>query len=171
MPPSRTAARWPELKPPLLAQTHALPPDSQPAPAPPQAGGPHVEPIRILFLNTRDALGADVAVHITLARAFDATPVQVWAATGLHETGPDSARAAFTAIQGLTVLPLDLGRPISNERGIGRLAATLANLRGAANLVTLAIRCRRGNIDIIHVTDRPRDSLFGLILARLAGCA
>src|SRR5205823_5202154 len=45
------------------------------------------------------------------------------------------------------------------------------NLRGAANLVTLAIRCRRGNIDIIHVTDRPRDSLFGLILARLAGCA
>jgi glycosyltransferase involved in cell wall biosynthesis len=159
------------LKLPLLAQSHDSQRNGQRAPARYQAGGLRVEPIRVLFLNTRDTLGADVAVHITVARAIDKTQAQVWAATGLHETGPDSARAEFAAIQELTVLPLELGRPIWGERGTGRLVAMLANLQGVANLVSLAIRCRREDIDIIHVTDRPRDALFGLILARLAGCA
>src|SRR5579859_1663538 len=152
------------------AQFHNPQPSGQPAPAQPQAGGLRVEPIRVLFLNTRDTLGADVAVHITLARAFDKTLVQVWAATGFHETGVDSAQAEFKAIQDLTVFSLDLGRPMWGEHRTGRLMAVVANIRGAANLVSLAFRCRRENIDVIHVTDRPRDALFGLILARLAGC-
>ena len=159
------------LKLPHLAQFHHVQHSAQRVPAQHQVGGCRVDLMRVLFLNTRDSLGADVAVHITLARAFDRQQVRVWAATGLHETGVDSARAEFAAIPNMTVLPLELGRPMSAERGLGRFMAMVANIRGAANLIFLAIRCRRGEIDLIHVTDRPRDAFFGLILARLAGSA
>jgi glycosyltransferase involved in cell wall biosynthesis len=38
-------------------------------------------------------------------------------------------------------------------------------------LTRLAAWCRRNHVDLIHVTERPRQTLFGLYVARLAGCA
>lgn len=130
-----------------------------------------VRPLRVLFLNTRDSLGADVAVHVALARALDRVQTRVWAATSTYEAPGASARAALESIPALTVLPLDLGRPLAGQRGAARIAALLRNGRGAASLVHLAWLCRRERIDVIHVTERPRDALFGLLLARLAGSA
>jgi glycosyltransferase involved in cell wall biosynthesis len=127
--------------------------------------------IRVLFLNTRDAFGADVAVHAQLARALDRGRVRVWAATSTYAQPGLSARAVFEAIPELTVLPLALGRPVSGQRGAARAQALLYNAEGAASLLRLGVRCRRERVDIVHVTERPRDALFGLALARLAGSA
>lgn len=128
--------------------------------------------LRVLFLNTRDSLGADVAVHLSLARTLDRALTRIWVATSTYETplGP-SARLALASIPHLTVLPLDLGRPLWDQHGVARLVALLRNVRGAASILQLAWMCRRARIDVIHVTDRPRDALFGFLVARLAGSA
>ena len=51
-------------------------------------------PIRLLFLNTRDQCGADVAVHLTLMTHFAADEVEVFVmsnseAADADEAGPD----------------------------------------------------------------------------------
>jgi glycosyltransferase involved in cell wall biosynthesis len=125
--------------------------------------------LHVLFLNTRDGLGADVSVHISLARTLGGQGTRVSVATSAYEAPGDSARAAFASIPGLPLMTLELGRPLSGARRLGRIAAAARNVRGAATLVPLGWWCRHHRVDVIHVTDRPRDALFGLVLARLAG--
>src|SRR5262245_15966334 len=127
--------------------------------------------MKVLFLNTRDSLGADVAVHLSLARTLDRAQVAVWAATSIYEAPGASTRAAFEAIPNLTLLPLDLGRPLIGQRGSRRILGLLRNMISMSSLLRLVWLCRREQIDLIHVTERPRDALFGLLLARLAGRA
>jgi glycosyltransferase involved in cell wall biosynthesis len=125
----------------------------------------------VLFLNAQDGLGADVAVHLTLARTLDRRKLRVSAATSLLEKPGASARRTFQSIPDLTLLTLNLGRPIGQHHGVARAVAVLENLRGITNLVGLARWCRHNHVDVIHVTERPRQALFGLTVARMAGCA
>jgi glycosyltransferase involved in cell wall biosynthesis len=127
--------------------------------------------LHVLFLSAHGGMGADAAVHVSLARTLDRGQVRISAATSALEEPNRSARAAFSAIPDVTVLPLELGQPMGSQRGVGRATAVLDNARGAASLVPLARWCREQRVDIVHVTERPRQSLFGLLLARLAGCA
>lgn len=131
----------------------------------------NARPRNVLFLNTRDSLAADVAVHLSLARVLDREQARIWAATSTYEGPGASTHDALASIPDLTILPLDLGRPLTGARGTARMLALLHNVRGGASLARLALICRREHIDVIHVTERPRDGLFGLILARLAGSA
>lgn len=127
--------------------------------------------LRVLFLNTRDSLGADVSIHISLARMLNREQTSVWAATSTYEAPGASARAALESIPELTVLPLDLGRPLMGQQGLAHAAAVVRNTQALACLARLAWLCRRERIDVIHVTERPRDAFFGLLLARLSGSA
>jgi glycosyltransferase involved in cell wall biosynthesis len=47
----------------------------------------------------------------------------------------------------------------------------LFNARSVATLIGLAGWCRKNGVDLIHVTERPRQTLYGLFVARLDGCA
>ena len=114
----------------------------------------------MLFLNTRDSLGADVSVHLSLARALDRTQARISAATSIYEDMAHPRVRRWNLFPILTVLPLDLGRPLSGQRGTARVVALLHNVRGSASLVRLAWICRRLHIEVIHVTERPRDVLF-----------
>jgi glycosyltransferase involved in cell wall biosynthesis len=126
----------------------------------------------VLFLNAAEGLGADVAVHAMLARSLDRNAVRVSVATNVWESlAGVSARRTFAAIPDLTVLPLDLGKPLGPRRGLARARAMLSNARGGVALSQLALWCRRNGVDVVHVTERPRQTLFGLYVARLAGCA
>lgn len=124
------------------------------------------QPVRVLFLNTRESLGADVAVHLAVARGLDRSQTQVWAATNIHEVPGEPMLAAFAQIPELTLEPVDFGQPMG---GGSRVQSLLRSARGAMSIAQLAVLCRREKIDIIHVTERPRDALFGLMLARAAG--
>jgi len=127
--------------------------------------------IHVLFLSAHGGMGADAAVHVSLARTLDRNQVRVSAATSAHEPPGASAREAFERIPDLTLLPLELGRTFGEQHGLGKAVTMLHNLHGMANLVTLARWCRENDVDVIHVTERPRQALFGLLLARLSGCA
>src|SRR4051812_25345788 len=107
--------------------------------------------LHVLFVNTQDVLRADVSVHVSLARALDRSEVRVSVATNVFESPGESARAAFESIPDITILPLNLGRPVSTQRGLTRALALLDNLRGVLTLLGLARWCRRERVDIVHV--------------------
>jgi glycosyltransferase involved in cell wall biosynthesis len=127
--------------------------------------------LHVLFLNAAESLAADVAVHVSLSRTLDRRKVRVSAATNVRESTGASTRAAFAASKDVQVLPLDLGQPLGPRRGLALTRALLYNARSATTLVGLAAWCRANKVDLIHVTERPRQTLFGLFVARLAGCA
>jgi glycosyltransferase involved in cell wall biosynthesis len=124
----------------------------------------------VLFLNTRTLLGADVAVHVTLMRALDADRCQVTLAT--NRCSPDLGRllAEVEGVRGLRIVQMNLGYEMAGARGLARIGAALGNLAAmGVSLVRLAWLVLRTGVDIIHTTDRPRDALLGVLLARLTG--
>jgi glycosyltransferase involved in cell wall biosynthesis len=136
------------------------------------SSGRRVAKPHVLFLNASEGLGADVAVHASLARWLDRSRVRVSVATNVWESSPGvSARETFAEIPNLTVLPLDLGKPLGPRHGLARARAIAGNARGGLALTKLAGWCRRNGVDLIHVTERPRQTLFGLYVARVSGSA
>ena len=128
--------------------------------------------IRVLFLNTRSALGADVAVHVTLIQNFDPAQVEVYVATNRNATDLEQMLTAMRSVPGLNPLALNLGNEISRPGAgkLSRLAGALQNLSALPSLARLAWLIRTKRIDLVHSTDRPRDALFSTLLARLGGC-
>ncbi|MGI9146790.1 MAG: glycosyltransferase family 4 protein [Chloroflexota bacterium] len=128
--------------------------------------------IHVLFLSAGGGMGADTAVHVSLARVLDRSQVRVSAATRLSEArGGASAPEGFEGIPDLTILPLEFGQTLLRQRGLGRATTLVRNVRGITSLVSLVRWCRANEVDLIHVTERPRQMLLGLLLARMAGCA
>jgi glycosyltransferase involved in cell wall biosynthesis len=127
--------------------------------------------LHVLFLNANGGIGADFAVHLSLARALDRRQVRVSAATSVREAPGASARPLLERVPEITLVSRELGRAIGREHGLARAQALVANARGLAGLVSLARWCRANHVDIVHVTERPRQALFGLAVARMAGCA
>lgn len=126
------------------------------------------EAVRVLFLNTRSALGADVAVHLTLIQNLDPARCKVTIATNSRSVDAARTLEILRQVPGLQIVSLNLGYEVTGLNGIGRLLGALGNLGallvGLARLMGL-VWTRR--IDIIHSTDRPRDALMATLLARL----
>jgi glycosyltransferase involved in cell wall biosynthesis len=127
-------------------------------------------PIRVLFVNTRSALGADVAVHVTLIRHLCAAGCAVSLATNRNSVDHDLLLSQVRDIPGLDVLPLNLGYEISGRGRASKLLGAAGNVAAMASaLAQLSRYVRRRRIDVIHSTDRPRDALLSTLLARLTG--
>jgi len=63
-------------------------------------------PIRLLFLNTRDQCGADVAVHLTLMTNFAADDVAVFVLSNSEAADVEDMRVRFAG--------MPLRRPVTN---------------------------------------------------------
>src|SRR6266851_4365499 len=93
--------------------------------------------LHILFLNTQNALRADVSVHVSLARALDRRTTRVSVATNAFEFPGESSLRAFQSIPELTLIALELGRPLSASRGRERARPLLANAAALISLLKL----------------------------------
>lgn len=127
------------------------------------------EKIRVLFINTRSALGADVAVHLSLIKCFNPEHVEVYVATNTHTSHLTETLAHLNHLPQSRVNILDLGREVSLARGgkLGKLIATTRSLFALRNLFPLARLVRQHKIQLVHATDRPRDALFSTLLAQM----
>src|SRR5579884_2117663 len=127
---------------------------------------PPDRPVRVLFLNTRSALGADVAVHLSLITNFDPDRVAVHVATNANSVDVERTVAALRRSPHVRYQVCDLGNEVAGEPAgpIGKLKALRRNARVAATLWRLARYVRQNRIDVIHAGDRPRDALFSTIL-------
>jgi glycosyltransferase involved in cell wall biosynthesis len=124
----------------------------------------------VLFVNTRSALGADVAVHLTLIQNFDPEQVEVHIATNRNASDLEQTLAILRSVPHLHLLVCDLGHEVAGQGGKYRkLLGGLKNLGALVSLLRLAWYVRTRRIDILHATDRPRDALFSTLLAKLTG--
>jgi glycosyltransferase involved in cell wall biosynthesis len=128
--------------------------------------------VRVLFLNTRSALGADVMVHLSLIQSLNPKVVDVYVATNANSSDLAPTLQHLQAIPPERLLVPDLGHEWQ-AAGQGlpvRVVNGLKNLSAIATLAQLASFIRKNRIDIIHSTDRPRDALFATLLAKMTGC-
>lgn len=126
-------------------------------------------PMRILFLNTRDSYGADVAVHVSLMSHLPADDVEIFVLSNSEASDAAEMRERFTRLPRVNVMFLPLGRPAADTAGEGKLAKVRAYAPSAASLVRAAAFIRRHRIQIIHATDRPRDASYLGLLSRMTG--
>lgn len=124
---------------------------------------------RVLFLNTRSALGADVAVHLSLIQNFDPEKVAVFLATNRNSVDLNATLEAVRTAPKSGVLVYDLGHELSAKGGVGKLWNGLKNTGALVSLLRLAQFVRRERIGLLHTTDRPRDAALTTLLARLTG--
>lgn len=126
-------------------------------------------PIRLLFLNTRDQCGADVAVHLMLMANFAAEEVEVFVISNSEAADADEMRARFAAMPHVTSTFLPLGRPSNLLSKKGKLTKALAYGPSLVSLLKAAAFVRKHRIQVLHATDRPRDASYVSLLGYLTG--
>ncbi len=122
----------------------------------------------VLFVNTRSALGADVAVHFTLIQNFDPETVEVHLATNRHSVDAAKTDRLLRDVPGLRMRSMDLGHERGGGQGkLGKVKSGLKNFGACLSLLRLMVYVWRNRIDVIHSTDRPRDAAFATLLSKL----
>lgn len=152
---------------PTVMKPGALPASEQEKPTKSPRRESGERPIRVLFLNTRDWCGADVAVHLSLIRAFDRERTRPYLLSNSQAADHAAMERTCREIGDLSYRFAPLGVPADQLHGkaakIAAMGPVVKSLAGALALI------RREKIDIIHATDRPRDAVFSTILGKLAG--
>ncbi|MCL5946509.1 MAG: glycosyltransferase family 4 protein, partial [Chloroflexi bacterium] len=110
---------------------------------------------RVLFVNTRDRLEADVAVHVQLAHGLQQSGS--YAAFSLTRT---ATSYLSRRIAGLPTLPLPSQQPQHSSRRV-------PPIRLAAALHTMIRYTLTHRIAILHATDRPREAFLAILAAHL----
>jgi glycosyltransferase involved in cell wall biosynthesis len=123
--------------------------------------------IKTLLLDTNDAVGGVVRVHINLLSHLDRRRFDVHAAVLGH--GP--LLTLFQAVPDVTLWTMEVGtKPAELCTGwrskVADAVGVFALVRSA---VHLAARCRSTGIQVIHTSDKKRSLLLTLLLHRLTG--
>jgi glycosyltransferase involved in cell wall biosynthesis len=137
-----------------------------------QSGPTDERPLRVLFLHsaTRPPLGADTWVHAQIIGALDRTrhEIHVACATGTVDA-PTPTYEVMRKVPETNIRPVDLGRELVPSGVVGKARDLVATVPALFELLRLAKYVRRNRIDVIHTSDRPRDSFAAVILGRLTG--
>ena len=129
----------------------------------------YLMPTRLMFLNTRDLCGADVAVHLMLMREFTPDEAEVFVLSNSEASDADEMRIRFAQMPQVHTEFLPFGRPVEALANKSKNEKILAYGANAAALMKAAAFVRRHRIQIIHATDRPRDASFAALLGRMTG--
>lgn len=126
-------------------------------------------PIRVLFLNTRDQCGADVAVHLSLMTHFTSGQAEVFFISNSEAADVEDMRARVADLPHVASTFLPLGRPAGALAGRNSLGKALAYAPSVASLLKAAAFVRRNRIQVVHATDRPRDASYVSLLGYMTG--
>jgi glycosyltransferase involved in cell wall biosynthesis len=126
-------------------------------------------PIRLLFLNTRDQCGADVAVHLTLMKNFASDEVEVFVISNSEAADAEDMRVRLAEMPHVASTFLPLGKPAATLSRRNKLGKALAYGPSAVSLARAAAFIRRHRIQVIHASDRPRDASYVSLLGMLTG--
>ncbi len=126
--------------------------------------------MRVMFVNTPTTrpLGADTWIHTQIIGRLDRATHEFDVA--LAAGCPGQRTPVFEALQGVTGLrlrPVNFGPELSGRRLAGKFAALIATVPALLSFASLAWYVRKQRVDVIHTSDRPRDALACLALARL----
>jgi len=124
-------------------------------------------PIKVLLLDTNDAMGGVVRVHVNLLRTLDRSQFEVYLACLNH----GNVLSQFQSIPDVTLWPMEVG---TKPRALGagqraKLADVASLVPFARSILRLARQCRRAGIQVIHTSDKKRAVILTTLLHRLTG--
>lgn len=128
------------------------------------------ERTNVLFLHSQQGFGADSAIHAHLMRYLDRDRFVVHlACTRGDGSGTPPSLAKFQSIPDVRVRPTHFA-PGFRHRSAGTV---LRQVRAASafplDFLALAAYVRKEKIRIVHGTDRPRDAVYAVSLAKMTG--
>jgi glycosyltransferase involved in cell wall biosynthesis len=127
---------------------------------------------RVLFLQSQTYFGADTGIHSQLMRHMSRDEVEVHVACNPRNDAnvPMTAYPRICAIPDIHVRPTEFGPSLDSRSAVERgwQIATRAPLL-PAHLIGLGAYAKRHGINVIHGTEKPRDALYGVMLARAIG--
>ncbi len=132
---------------------------------------PEGDRIGVLFMQSQEFFGADSQIHASIMRHLDRDRFEVHCAAPKDHDGTSSpSTLELIRVPDLHLRPTYFGMSIWGSsrwdvvrRGIRHGIAVASSLMGLAWYV------RRNRIRIIHCTEKPRDAIFGTIIAPLGG--
>lgn len=126
--------------------------------------------IGVLFIFAQNGFGADAAVHSDIIRNLDRDrfDVHVACTDGGGAEPPDSLLMLRT-IPGIKLRPTRFAPTLGQRNPEAILRAARAAGAFSADFLALRRYVARERIRIVHSTERPRDALYGVGLAKLSG--
>ncbi len=125
----------------------------------------------MLFMQSQDFFGADSQIHASIMRHLDRDRFEVHCAIPRDERGERCASSqAVRAVPDVHIRPTDFG-PSLEQRSVGGLLrrAVPDVLPAVWSLLGLAWYVRRRRIRVVHCTEKPRDAIYGTVVAKLGG--
>jgi glycosyltransferase involved in cell wall biosynthesis len=124
----------------------------------------------VLFLNSPFQPGADTWVHNLLIRSLDRARFSVEAAvTPGTEEAPSPSLQVLRSLPDVSVRPTNFGPSLTGSSPLQKLRSAAELVPAAASLGGLVAHIRRRGIRIIHASDRPRDAISCVLLAKASG--
>ena len=125
----------------------------------------------VLFMQSQDYFGADSQIQASIARHLDRSRYRVIVACNPGPHGASQPLQRYSEIDGVDVFPMHFG-PSLHARTRGEIARSLLGVVPfGIGMIRLAWRARRSGVAVVHGTEKPRDVLYGYVIARLAGAA
>ncbi len=121
--------------------------------------------IHVLLLDTNDAMGGVVRVHLNLLNELDRSRFRVTAACLRR----GDLVEAFRQVPGIRLLPLETGtKPVTLGEGFrSRLADAAGFVPMGISVLRLAGYCLRNRVQVIHTSDKKRALAITLAVHRL----
>jgi glycosyltransferase involved in cell wall biosynthesis len=127
--------------------------------------------INVLFMQSQTYFGSDSMMHALIMGHLDRSRVTVHVAVNPGDTGtPSPALEALQRVPDLLIQPVNFGPSVS-ARQHRQVARDAVKDGGGmlADLARLLKYARKHHIDLVHGSEKPRDALYGFLVARLSG--
>jgi glycosyltransferase involved in cell wall biosynthesis len=124
----------------------------------------------VLFVNSPDIFGADTWVQALVMKHLDRSRYDVHVAVTAEQDGqPSPSLQTLRAIPDLHVRPTDFGPSLTGASRLEKLRRAAGLVGTLASQAALVAYIRRRGIRIIHSSDRPRDAIACVALAKATG--
>jgi glycosyltransferase involved in cell wall biosynthesis len=125
----------------------------------------------VLFMQSQEFFGADSQIHASIMRHLPRDRFDVHCAVVRDRgDGAVASRLAVERINDVRVRPIEFGPTLDGATRPQVVRDALRHgPRAAISMLGLARYVRRNRIRIVHCTEKPRDAIYGSIVAALGG--
>jgi glycosyltransferase involved in cell wall biosynthesis len=124
--------------------------------------------VRVLFMQSQEFFGADSQIHASIMTHLDRDRFEVHCAPPRPRNNVDSAAVQrVRRIDDVALRLTEFGPSLEAEHSA--VAGSMRAARASGSLLGLARYIRRHGIEIVHCTEKPRDTILGRVVAKLGG--
>lgn len=126
--------------------------------------------IPVLFLQSQEYFGSDSMIQSLLAGGLDRERYEIHVACSPGPAGsPSASWQALSKVPNIRLIPVNFGPSIFAQTTGNRLRNIVRGMPAALDIPRLVVYARRHGIRIVHGTEKPRDALTSVMVARAIG--